>query len=180
MLIFLIGPPGAGKSRLAPLLAQALGTEAHDLDFAIAAAAGTSIAALFATEGETGFRVHERTALEAVIAGGRGVVATGGGIAQDATNRALMHSAGQVVFLSASPATQLRRIGGAAERAQRPLLADAAAATDLLARLQALHAERLAGYRAAAHLEIATDAAAPELLVAQLAARLGPAPGDGR
>ena len=180
MLIFLIGPPGAGKSRLAPLLAQALGTEAHDLDLAIAASASTPIAAIFAADGEAGFRQHELAALEAVIAGGRGVVATGGGIAQDETNRALMRSAGQVVFLNASPATQLRRIGADAEREQRPLLADAVEAADLLARLQALHRERLAGYRAAAHLEIATDAAAPELLVAQLAARLAPEPADGR
>lgn len=180
MLIFLIGPPGAGKSRLAPLLAQAFGTDAHDLDLAIAASAGTTVAAIFAAEGEAGFRRYERAALEAAIAGGVGVVATGGGITQDQTCRELMRSAGQVVFLSASPATQLRRIGADAERARRPLLVDAAGAADLLARLQALHAERLAGYRAAAHLEIATDAATPEQLVAQLAARLGPVAGDGR
>lgn len=180
MIIFLIGPPGAGKSRLAPLLAQALGTEAHDLDLAIATAAGRPIAEIFAAEGESGFRQHERQALEAAIAAGAGVVATGGGIAQDATCRNLMRSAGQVVFLNAAPPTQARRLSAAAERAARPLLADAVEAADLLGRLEALHAERLAGYRAAAHLEIATDAADPALLASQLVARLGPAPGLGR
>jgi shikimate kinase len=177
MLIFLIGPPGAGKSRLAPLLAQALGTEAHDLDLAIATAVGRPIAEIFALDGEAGFRRQERLALEAVIAGGSGVVATGAGIAQDATNRALMRGAGQVVFLSASPTTQARRLAAEAERAARPLLADAA---DLRACLAALEAERLAGYRTAAHLEIATDAADPAQLAAQIAARLGPTPRAGR
>jgi shikimate kinase len=177
MLIFLIGPPGAGKSRLAPLLAQALGIEAHDLDLAIAAAAGRPIVEIFALEGEAAFRQQERLALEAAIARGSGVVATGAGIVQDATSRALLRSAGQVVFLNASPATQAHRLGADAERAARPLLADAA---DLPARLSVLFTERLAGYRAAAHLEIATDAADPAQLATQLAARLGPALRGGR
>lgn len=181
MLIFLIGPPGAGKSQLAPLLAQALDTEAHDLDLAIAAAAGRPIAEIFALDGEAGFRQQERLALEAAIAGGAGVVATGAGIAQDPASGALMRSAGQVVFLNASPETQARRLRGLAEHAVRPLLADAAAdAAELLARLEALYSARLAGYRAAAHLEIATDAVDPAQLAAQLAARLGPALRGGR
>jgi shikimate kinase len=177
MLIFLIGPPGAGKSRLAPELARALGVVAHDLDLAIEAATACSIAELFAREGEPGFRQHERAALEAVIASASGVVATGAGIAQDPRNRELMRAAGRVVFLAASPATQLARLDDAAARAARPLLATA---PDLLARLEALYAERLPGYRAAAALEIATDGVDPARLAAELAARLGSLPGVGR
>lgn len=177
MLTFLIGPPGAGKSRLAPPLATALGTSALDLDLAVAATAGRSIVDIFAAEGEHGFRARERAALEAAIASGAGVVATGGGIAQDAANRALLRQAGRVVFLAATPATQFHRLNAAAERARRPLLA---ATPDLLAQLEALYAERLLGYRAAAHLELATDAADPIQLVAELAARLGSDPAAGR
>jgi len=170
MLIFLIGPPGAGKSRLAPLLADALGTRAHDLDREIAASAGRPIAETFAVEGEQGFRVRERAALEHAIALGTGVVATGGGIAQDPANRARLRQAGRVVFLATTPATQSIRLSTVAERAQRPLLA---AVPDLLAQLEALYAERRAGYQAAAHLELATDAADPAQLVAALVALLG-------
>ena len=177
MLIFLIGPPGAGKSRLAPELARALGLAAHDLDLAIATAAGCGIAELFAREGEAGFRALERAALETVITTASGVVATGGGIAVDPHNRALMRAAGRVVFLAAMPATQRTRLDSAAERAARPLLA---ASPDLLARLEALYAERLPGYRAAAELEIATDGIEPARLAAELAAGLGSPPAAGR
>jgi shikimate kinase len=169
MLIFLIGPPGAGKSRLAPLLARSLGVDALDLDRAIEAAAGRAITEVFADEGETGFRQHERAALEAAIAVGGGVVACGGGIAEDPQNRMLMRQSGQVVFLAASPQTQLARLSAPAERAARPLLA---ATPDLAARLTTLYAERLDGYRATAQLEIATDGVHPDRLATELAARL--------
>lgn len=177
MLIFLIGPPGAGKSRLAPLLAQALGLDAIDLDREVEQAAGRSVAEVFAREGEAGFRARERAALEAAVARGHAVVATGGGIAEAPANRLLMRGAGRVVLLGASPQTQHARLSGAAEQATRPMLA---ALPDLGGGLAALHAARMPGYRAAAQLELATDGREPERLVADLVALLAASPRLGR
>jgi shikimate kinase len=178
MVAVLIGPPGAGKSTLAPLLAAALGTTAHDLDAEIEAAAGRTIAELFAAEGEAAFRRRERDELTALLAGAAlpssGVIATGAGCVLDPANRAEMRGNARVVFLAAAPSTQLQRLSASAALAQRPLLAGSG---DPLARLAALYAERLPLYRAAAHFELATDGRRPEALVAALAARLRPKPG---
>ncbi|NPA31809.1 MAG: AAA family ATPase, partial [Chloroflexi bacterium] len=66
-LLFLYGPPGAGKTTVGRLAAQALDLPFVDLDARIAQDAGRSIADLFAMEGEAGFRQREAAALSAVI-----------------------------------------------------------------------------------------------------------------
>ena len=69
---------GAGKSTLGPALARALRRPFVDADRRSSAAAGASVAELFAREGESGFRARERAALDA-LAGRSAVVALGGG-----------------------------------------------------------------------------------------------------
>ena len=63
--LFIYGPPGSGKTTLGKLLAGRFGVPFEDLDDSIVRAAdGKSIPAIFADEGEAGFRARERAARE--------------------------------------------------------------------------------------------------------------------
>ncbi len=61
--IVLTGFMGSGKSTVGPLLAARMGWRFVDVDEDIEAEAGTTIAALFAREGEPAFRARERAAI---------------------------------------------------------------------------------------------------------------------
>ena len=124
---------GAGKSSLGRRLAQAWGLDFIDLDREIEARAGSDIPAIFAEEGETGFRRREREALAEVLAREPCVLATGGGAVLDAGNRALMRQRGFVVYLQIDVDEQLARL---AHDRSRPLLAGGDR-SEVLARLAA-------------------------------------------
>jgi ATP-dependent Clp protease ATP-binding subunit ClpC len=88
--LFVYGPPGSGKTTLGKFLAGRFGVPFEDLDDTIVGAAdGKSIPAIFADEGEAGFRARERAALEAACAASGHVVALGGGALLDPACRAL-------------------------------------------------------------------------------------------
>lgn len=163
--IVLVGPMGAGKTTLGQALAARLGRAFVDVDARIEAAAGQSIPALFAAEGEAGFRRRETDALRAVLAGVPAVVATGGGAVLDAGNREAMRAAGTVVYLTVDPATQLARLHG---DTGRPLLQTA----DPAPTLAALQAQREPLYRDAAHLVFDPGTLAPDAAARALAHRL--------
>src|SRR5438105_14531695 len=61
--IFLIGYRGTGKSTVARLLADRLGWAAVDADALLELRAGRTIRAIFAEEGEVGFREQEAALL---------------------------------------------------------------------------------------------------------------------
>ncbi len=122
--VFLIGPMGAGKTTVGERLAQALGLPFADLDAHLEARSGASVAQLFESEGEEGFRKREALALAELEQGNPGVVACGGGApcTEEAWRR--MRRAGVVVALQAEPATLLRRVAAApGGLGARPLLA---------------------------------------------------------
>ena len=163
--IVLVGPMGAGKTTLGQALAARLGCAFVDVDARIEADHGQSIPALFASEGEAGFRRRESDTLRAVLAGAPGVVATGGGAVLDAGNRAAMRAAGTVVYLTVDPTIQLARLRG---DTGRPLLQTA----DPAGTLATLQAQRDPLYRDTAHLVFNPGTLAPDAAARMLADRL--------
>ena len=166
--LVLIGPMGSGKSAIGPLLAARLGRAFVDVDTRIQAQAGMTIAAIFAAEGEAGFRARESRALADALLAPTQVIATGGGAVLDAGNRAAMRSAGVVVYLQVDPQQQLRRVAG---DTGRPLL-DVA---DRGQRLAELQAQREPLYRETADLAFDTTPHTPDSAADALAALLATA-----
>ncbi|MEO7001686.1 MAG: 3-dehydroquinate synthase [Ktedonobacterales bacterium] len=175
--ILLIGPTGAGKTTAARHIAELLGWQALDTDALVERAAGTSVAAIFADEGEAAFRQREHAALASALAERRVVVATGGGIGERGANRELMRSHGWVVSLAVAPETSWRRVvaaaaadGAASVGAVRPMLVG----DDPQDRLRALALRRQPWYADADETIVADDLDADTLarrVVAGLVAR---------
>ncbi|QIA26276.1 3-dehydroquinate synthase [Thermaerobacter sp. PB12/4term] len=124
--LVLVGMMGAGKTTVGRALAARLGWAFLDLDDLVEQAAGRTVGALFAQEGEAGFRRREEQALAWALALERVVIATGGGVVLSEANRAKLAAEPWVVWLEAPPEELARRLAGQ-EAAGRPLLAGAAA-----------------------------------------------------
>ncbi|MCM1068181.1 MAG: shikimate kinase [Muribaculaceae bacterium] len=111
----------SGKSTLGSALAAAVpGLDFIDLDAAVEAEAGCSIAEIFARSGEEAFRAIEADMLRRVCRRGS-VIACGGGTPCRKANMDFMLSAGTVVRLDADVDTIVRRLLEAPE-GSRPLV----------------------------------------------------------
>jgi shikimate kinase len=106
----LVGAPGAGKSTVGLLLAEALSCPFRDTDADIAAIAGMSIQDIFVTQGEEGFRAVERTAVLAALHDSQGVVALGGGAVASQEIRDALAGL-PVVWLQVDAPTAVARVG---------------------------------------------------------------------
>ena len=158
LLVWLIGPRGSGKTTVAQLLARRLGWAAVDADEALEARQGRSVRAVFAAEGEAGFREHEAAVLAELCRLRRHVVATGGGVVLRPDNRELLRRSGWVVWLTADVDTLWGRTqadGGTAER--RPAL-NVGGRDEVVEVLRA----REPHYRGCADLTVQTAGRAPE------------------
>jgi shikimate kinase len=118
--IVLVGMMGAGKSAIGKRLARALGWPFEDADAAIEAAAGTTIAEIFAEIGEAAFRDKERRVIARLLGGEKQVLALGGGAFMDSQTRSLVRDRALSIWLRADLEALLRRT---ARRTDRPLLA---------------------------------------------------------
>jgi 3-dehydroquinate synthase len=149
--IALVGLPGSGKSSVARALARRRGWRLADLDLAVEAHTGQPVSAVFAAEGEAGFRKREVEALQEALAGDRPVVvACGGGIVTTPEARRLLAEACTVVWLDGSDRELLTHLGTTTDR---PLLVD-----DPPNRLAALRAARQPLYAEISQLRIDVSA----------------------
>ncbi len=167
LLIFLIGLRGSGKTTVARLLAGRLGWAWLDADEVMEARAGCSIRAVFAAEGEAGFRERESQVLAELAQRSRHVIATGGGVVLREANRELLRR-GRVVWLTADADTLWSRVqtdGTTAER--RPVLT--VGGREEVAELLRLR-EPL--YRACADLVVSTVGRSSEEIAADIHAAL--------
>ena len=153
--IVLIGFMATGKTTVGRLVAARTSRSFIDLDAAIVAEAGMSVADIFRKEGEAGFRRLESAALTRALAATDAVIATGGGAACREDNLQAMLDGGFVVALWADAEEIIRRVG---DRSGRPLLDGAA---DPNAAARKLLQEREPFY-ARAHARVQTVDRAPE------------------
>ncbi|HEY8761898.1 MAG TPA: shikimate kinase [Candidatus Dormibacteraeota bacterium] len=120
--IALVGFMGSGKSTVAFALSALLGRMAIDLDRVIENEAGESIAAIFASEGEAGFRRREAGALREHLEGSV-VVALGGGAVVADGSWQLVKEVATSIWLDAPLRVLWQRAG---EDPLRPLALDRA------------------------------------------------------
>ena len=105
-LVVLIGPPGAGKSSVGPLVAARLGVEFTDTDAEVGSAAGKPVGDIFIENGEEAFRELERAAAagalkeHGALREHGGVLALGSGAVLDEAVQHLLEGL-PVVYLSA-------------------------------------------------------------------------------
>jgi shikimate kinase len=170
-LCFLIGYRGSGKSSVARLLAERLGWSWLDADEVVETRHGRSIGAIFAAEGEAGFREKEAAILAELCRLDRHVIATGGGVVLRPENRERLRAAGKVIWLTAGPRALWARLQKDANTAERrPVLTQGG-----LTEIEELLKIRAPLYASCAGLTVDTTVGSPEEVAAFiLAAAYGP------
>jgi shikimate kinase len=160
----LIGPPGAGKSAVGPLLAERLGTSFRDTDADVAATAGLPVSDIFIEQGEQAFRDLEHAAAARALREHEGVLALGSGAVLDPDIQNLLDGL-PVVYLAVDFGTVARRLG-----LDRPHVV---VPGNPRGRLRAMLEERRPLYERLATVTVKTDDLDPDELAAQIAATLG-------
>ncbi len=158
--IFITGFSGSGKTTVGKEVSRRLGWRFVDMDEEIVSAAGKSIEAIFAEDGEPRFRDLEHQCLARIAQGERQVVSTGGGIITQERNRRVMEDNGVIICLEARPETVHQRLTREQAQASSPVVRPMLVSDDPLARIQSLKAQRQASY-ALAHWTVHTDHLSP-------------------
>lgn len=158
-LVVLVGAPGAGKTTVGRLVAEARGVAFRDTDADIEAAAGKPISDIFIDDGEDHFRALERAAVATALQTHEGVLALGGGAVLADETRELLR-AHHVVFLAVGLSDAATRVGMAASRPVLTLNPRAA--------LKVLLDARLPLYRDVATAEVPTDGRSPQDVAADV------------
>lgn len=160
-----VGMPGAGKSKVGRLVAEALGCDFRDSDDLIVQAEGRSVASIFSDDGETRFREIEAEVVSRALLDFDGVLSLGGGaILAESTRKALRGH--PVVLIDVDDAELVRRAKQSS--VVRPLLAG-----DPAAKMAELRSERDAWYREAARHTVTSDDGPVQRVVAEVLRLLG-------
>ena len=167
----LIGPPGAGKTAVGPLLAELLGTSFRDTDADVVAAAGRPVSDIFIEQGEQAFRQLEREAAARALREHQGVLALGSGAVLDPGLEHRLEGL-PVVYLAADFGTVARRLG-----LDRPHVVIPG---NPRGRLRAMLEERRPLYERLATVTVTTDDDDPDEVAEQIAAKLAATPEDGQ
>lgn len=161
---YLIGYMGAGKSVVSRELGDALNLPVVDTDQMIQENMGLTIPEIFDTLGEDAFREKETQILDG-LAGFRGIVSCGGGMALREENRQLMRENGFVIWLMASPETVFERIAGDPER---PLATEITSIEEISSMME----ERAEAYQDACHMTVDTEGKTPTEVCGEIIKRL--------
>ena len=171
--IALIGLRGAGKSTVAKELARLFGVGFIDTDDLVAAEAKRSIAAIFADEGEAGFRQRERRVIARLVDLPPAIFSVGGGAVLDSKNVRSLRSVADVVWLRAEPTVLWERVrDDPGTGSQRPPLTDQPG----LIEMQELAIQRRSYYEQAADLVVDTTNCEPPVIANQIAEAFGTKP----
>lgn len=109
--VVLVGMMGVGKTTTGRRLAAALDRPFADSDLLIQAETGRTVREILESDGEPAFRRLESEALARALAAAEPtVVAAAGGVVLDPGNRALLASAGTVVWLRAPVEVLVERV----------------------------------------------------------------------
>lgn len=155
----LVGPPGAGKSTVGQLVADAIGVQLVDTDAVVEEMAGRPIPEIFVEDGEQHFRELERAAVAEALRTVSGVLALGGGaVLAEETRERLRHHV--VVHLSVELAAVMDRVGLGQGR---PLLTVSPRAT-----MKQLLEQRRPLYQQVASVTVVTDGRQPEAVAAEI------------
>lgn len=117
--IVLVGMMGAGKTAIGGAVARKLGVPFLDSDEALVEAANSSIAEIFARDGEAFFRARETEVIARLLDGAPAVLSTGGGAFLAQANRDLIDAKACSVWLKADLALLWERVR---HKTTRPLL----------------------------------------------------------
>lgn len=159
--IALVGFRATGKSLVGGLLAQQLGWQCVDMDELLTESFAMDIDRWVGAHGWQAFRAAESLLLGELAAQNKLVVATGGGVVLDASNRQLLQDGFWVFWLDAAAETIHSRLRGDEKTAaMRPPLTE----LSLREEIDHLLKERASLYEAVSDLRLVTDGVPPERL----------------
>lgn len=169
----LIGMRGTGKTAVGQSLAARLHGTFFDLDLLVSQAAGMTIAEIFGSEGEAGFRRRESEALRSMLGAAvprlPAIYSLGGGAVIDASNRQAIREAATVVWLTAPVSVLEQRVARDEEsKHNRPSLLTGGGTSEMAQVMQA----RESIYRDACDFAVDTAALDVEAVAARIIQRV--------